>query len=230
MWRAVRGSTPILAPEKPLFQKVYGPFAALPHPPPAEMYPPANRLAHRHRPAAAGTDITLVGGRRGEFTRSKIAVNDLVVGVARDATADCAFRANDLLAFARDQHVTGSLLHAFSGHHQNRVAAERPRCSPRRPTQLGLVGDGRRRNAGGEPVAGGSPRSALSGRGGCRAGTARPLAGACRDARLPPRGGFDAADRSIGPLREAGVADWTAIARREHRVSFSISRRYALSS
>src|SRR5258708_2201716 len=77
---------------------------------------PTHVPPHRHRPAAAGTDITLVGGRRGEFTRSKIAVNDLVVGVACDATADCSLRADDLLAFACDQHVTGSLLHAFSAH------------------------------------------------------------------------------------------------------------------
>src|SRR2546430_14717980 len=33
----------------------------LPHPPPAEMNPPAKRFTHRHRPAAAGTDITLIG-------------------------------------------------------------------------------------------------------------------------------------------------------------------------
>jgi len=76
------------------------------------MNPPANRLAHRHRPAAAGTDITLVGGRKGGRTRSKIAVNDLVVGVAHDATADCALQADDILAFACNQHVTGSLLQA----------------------------------------------------------------------------------------------------------------------
>jgi hypothetical protein len=46
----------------------------------------------------------------------KIAVDDLVVGVARYATADCALWADDFLAFACDQHVTGSLAQAFSGH------------------------------------------------------------------------------------------------------------------
>src|SRR6516225_5317916 len=78
-----------------------------PHPPPAEMNPPANRLAHRHRSAAAGAEITLVVGRRGEFARSKITVNYLVIGVVRHATADCTLRTDDLLAFARNQHVTG---------------------------------------------------------------------------------------------------------------------------
>jgi hypothetical protein len=68
------------------------------------MNSPANRLAHRHRAAAAGTDITLVGVRRGGFTRSKIAVNDLIVGVAPQAAAERAFGANDLFAFACDQH------------------------------------------------------------------------------------------------------------------------------
>ena len=57
------------------------------------MNSPAKRLAHRHRPAAAGTDITLVGVRRGRFTRSKIAINDLIVGVPRQAAADRAFGA-----------------------------------------------------------------------------------------------------------------------------------------
>src|SRR6266851_3076982 len=102
------------------------------------------------------------------------------------------------------------------------MPAERPRCSPRRPTEPGLVGDGRRRNAGSELTAGGSLRrnSALTGRGGYRAGAARPLAEACRDALS--RGRLDAAGRAIGPLREAGVADGTGIARSEHRVSFSM--------
>src|SRR6516165_7058575 len=103
--RAVRGCAPISAPGTPWFRKESGPFAASPHPPPAEMNPPADRLTHRHRSTAAGAEITLVGGRRGEFTRSKIAVNDLVVGIARHATPDCALRADDLLAFARYQHV-----------------------------------------------------------------------------------------------------------------------------
>jgi hypothetical protein len=57
------------------------------------MHSPANRLVHCHRPAAAGTDITLVGVRRGRFTRSKIAINDLIVGVPRQAAADRAFGA-----------------------------------------------------------------------------------------------------------------------------------------
>jgi hypothetical protein len=35
----------------------------------------------------------------------EITVSDPVVGVARDATADCALRADDLLAFACDQHI-----------------------------------------------------------------------------------------------------------------------------
>ena len=69
------------------------------------MNSPAKRLAHRHRPAAAGTDITLVGVRRGRFTRSTIAINDLIVGVARQAAADRAFGADDLLACACDQHA-----------------------------------------------------------------------------------------------------------------------------
>jgi len=60
---------------------------------------------------------------------------------------------------------------------------------------------------------------------GWRAGATRRLAGACRDARLPSRGRFDAAGRWIGPLRGAGAADGAAIARSEHRVSFSMSRR-----
>jgi hypothetical protein len=58
----------------------------------------------------------LAGVRRGEFTRSKIAVNDLVVGVARDATTDCALWTDDLLAFACNQHVKGSLAHPFNEH------------------------------------------------------------------------------------------------------------------
>jgi hypothetical protein len=62
--------------------------------------------------------MMLVGGRRGDFVRSKIAVSDLVFGIARDATAGCALRADDLLAFVCDQHVTGSLLQAFGAHHQ----------------------------------------------------------------------------------------------------------------
>jgi hypothetical protein len=82
------------------------------------MNPPATRLAHRHGSAAAGAEITLVGGRRGEFARNKITVNYPVIGVARHATADCTLRTDDLLAFARDQHVTGSLLHTFTAQHQ----------------------------------------------------------------------------------------------------------------
>src|SRR5215468_918426 len=116
--RAVRGCAPKSAPGTPWFQRVSGPFAASSHPPPAKMNPPADRFTHRHRSTAAGAEITLVAGRRGEFARSKITVNDLVVGVARHATPDGALRADDLLAFARDQHVTGSLLHAFTAHHQ----------------------------------------------------------------------------------------------------------------
>jgi hypothetical protein len=38
----------------------------------------------------------------------KIAVDDLVVGVARYATADCALWADDFLAFACDQHGCGA--------------------------------------------------------------------------------------------------------------------------
>ena len=72
------------------------------------MNPPADRFTHRHGSAAAGAEITLVGGRRGEFTRSKITVNYLVIGVAGHATADCTLRTDDLLAFVRNQHVTGS--------------------------------------------------------------------------------------------------------------------------
>jgi hypothetical protein len=48
----------------------------------------------------------------------KIAVNDPIVGVAPDATADGALWAYNLLAFARDQHFTGFLLHAVSVDHQ----------------------------------------------------------------------------------------------------------------
>src|SRR5215471_8888348 len=151
--RAVRGCTPISAPENPWFQKVSGPLAALPDPPPAEMNPPANRVAHRHRPAAAGTEIALLDGRRGEFTRSKIAVGDLVVGVVRDAAADCALRADDLLAFACDQHVRLPCCRRFTARSIKPSAAERPGCSPRRPTELGSAGGGRRRNAGSEPAA-----------------------------------------------------------------------------
>src|SRR6516165_384158 len=134
--RAVRGCAPISAPGTAWFQKASGPFAASPHPPPAEMNPPANRLAHRHRSAAAGAEITLVVGRRGEFARSKITVKYLVVGVARHATADCTLRTDDLLAFARNQHV----------------------CSLLRPAHLDLVGDGRRRSVGSKLAAGGFPR------------------------------------------------------------------------
>ena len=60
----------------------------------------------------------LVGGRRREFARSKITVNYLVIGVARHATADCTLRTDDLLAFVRNHHVTGSLLHAFRAREQ----------------------------------------------------------------------------------------------------------------
>jgi hypothetical protein len=84
------------------------------------MNPPADRFTPRHRSAAAGAEVTLVGGRRGEFARSKITVNYLVIGVARHATADCTLWTHDLLAFARNQHVTGSLLHAFTAHHQTK--------------------------------------------------------------------------------------------------------------
>ena len=69
------------------------------------MHSPTNRFAHRHRPAAAGTDITLVGVRIGRFTCSKIAINDLIVGVARQAATDCAFGTDDLFTFACDQHA-----------------------------------------------------------------------------------------------------------------------------
>jgi len=62
--------------------------------------------------------------------RSKIAVDDLVVGIACDATANCALRANDLLAFARDQHVTGSLLHAVS--ERDQIAWQRSGLAVRR--------------------------------------------------------------------------------------------------
>ena len=116
--RAVRVCAPISVPGTPWFQKASGPFAALPHPTPAEMNPPANRLTHRHRPAAAGAEITLVGRRRGEFARRKITVNYPVIGVARHATADCTLRTDDLLAFVRNHHVTGSLLHAFRAREQ----------------------------------------------------------------------------------------------------------------
>src|SRR5215831_8076367 len=51
----------------------------------------------------------------------------------------------------------------------------RPRRSPRRPNETGLVDNGRGRNGGNEPPAGGSPRrmSAPAGRGRCRARAAR---------------------------------------------------------
>src|SRR6516162_7106464 len=149
--RAVRGCAPISAPGTPWFQKASGPFAALPDPPPAEMNPPANRLTHRHRSAAAGAEITLVGRRRGEFARSKITVNDLVVGVARHATADRTLRTDDLLA-SRAISMSGFLPAGVLARTIKPSAAERPRCSPRRPTELGLVGGGRRRKAGSEPA------------------------------------------------------------------------------
>src|SRR5689334_14014846 len=95
---------PKSALEKPWSQKASGLVAALSHPPPTEMHSPANRLAHRHRPAAAGTEITLVGVRKGGFTCSKIAINDLIVGDPRQAAADSAFGADDLFTFACDQH------------------------------------------------------------------------------------------------------------------------------
>src|SRR5215470_19502841 len=98
MSRAVRGCVLISAPENPWFQRASGPFAASSHPPPAKMNPPADRFTHRHMSTAAGAEITLVAGRRGEFARSKITVNDLVVGVARHATPDGALREDDVLA------------------------------------------------------------------------------------------------------------------------------------
>src|SRR5215471_6938268 len=169
--RAVRGCTPISAPENPWFQKVSGPLAALPDPPPAEMNPPANRVAHRHRPAAAGTEIALLDGRRKEFARSKITVGDLVVGVARDAAADCALRADDLLAFACDQHVRVPCCRRFSTLHQTEcsraawlfaAATHRTRFGWRRAALECRKGTG----------SGGAPRrtSALVGCGGSRAG------------------------------------------------------------
>ena len=91
--------------EKPWSQKASGLVAASSHPPPAEVNSPAKRLAHRHRPAAAGTDITLVSVRRGRFTRSKIAINDMIVGIPSQAAEDRAFGADDLFACACDQHA-----------------------------------------------------------------------------------------------------------------------------
>jgi hypothetical protein len=118
--RAVRGCAPVSVSGTPWFQQASGPFAALPHPPPAEVNPPTDRLTHRYRATAAGTDIVLVCRRRGEFARSKITVDDLVVGVSGHATADCTLRTDDLLAFTRDQHVTGPCCMPFTAHHQTK--------------------------------------------------------------------------------------------------------------
>src|SRR6516165_8311021 len=91
-----------------------------------------------------------------------------------------------------------SLLHAFPAPHQT----ERPFRSLLGPTGLGLVEDGRRRNAGKDPVTGrislpdfgaGRPRWVL------RPGKTRPLSEACRDASLPSRGNFVFAGRSLEP-------------------------------
>jgi len=81
----------------------------------APLYTPAAlsviRFAQEHFPGLPQvacfdtTFHTLVGVRRGRFTRSKIAINDLIVGVARQAAADRAFGADDLFAFASDQHA-----------------------------------------------------------------------------------------------------------------------------
>src|SRR6516164_11242572 len=97
----------------------------------------------------------------------------------------------------------------------------RLRYSLRRPVELGLAGpglvdDARRGNAGSEPPTEGSPHrmSTPAGRGGCRAGTARPLAGAGRGAGLPSRGNVAFAGRSIALARGAGIAN--GIARSEH--------------
>jgi len=65
--------------------------------------------------------------------------------------------------------------------------------------------------------------SAPAGRGRCRARAARLFAGACRDARLASGANFAVAGRSTGRSRGAKLAN--GIARNEHRVSFSMSRR-----
>jgi hypothetical protein len=173
MSQAVRGCAPISAAETPWFQKASGPFAASRHPAPAEMNPPADRLTHRHRSAAAGAEITLVGGRRAEFARHKIAVNDLVDGVAPPPLGDPRLSPlNRRFHRPRARSAChGFLLLAFTAHHQ----IERPRRSLRRPTELDLVGDGRRGSVGSKLAAGGSlrRRSTPAGRG-CRVGAARP--------------------------------------------------------
>jgi hypothetical protein len=63
-------------------------------------------LSHRYRPLTATTDVTLVAKRNAGFEHGKVAVSDLVIRVARHATADCTLRTDDLLAFARNQHVS----------------------------------------------------------------------------------------------------------------------------
>src|SRR6516165_2549548 len=104
----------------PLVQKASGPFAASRHPAPAEMNPPADRLTHRHRSAAAGAEITLVGGRRAEFARHKIAVNDLVDGVAPPPLGDPRLSPlNRRFHRPRARSAChGFLLLAFTAHHQ----------------------------------------------------------------------------------------------------------------
>src|SRR5215471_3550432 len=89
-------------------------------------------------------------------TSGHVSILGILVDVPQTSTNWRRRSETVLLAIARDQHLTGSLLHAFSAS-PNRLAAERPRCAPRRPTELGLVGDGRR-DAGSEPAAGGSAR------------------------------------------------------------------------
>src|SRR5262249_52409898 len=69
------------------------------------MKPPAKLLSHRHRSLTARTHVTLGVWRNASFEHSKVTVDDIVVGVARDATADCALWTNNLLAFACDQHI-----------------------------------------------------------------------------------------------------------------------------
>jgi len=215
--RELSEAASISVPEKPWFEKLSGPFAALPDPTPAEMNPPASRLTHRDRPAAAGTDITLVGGRRGEFTHSKITVNDLVVGVARDAAADCALRTDDLLAFARDQHerIPWRMCSARTIKPSGSRAASLFAAASR-PSGFWFATGGAKTPA--ACRSGGSSRrdSALTGRNECRTGPARRLAAAGRDARLPSRGSFNDRGRSVGPSHMTGVADGAEIARREH--------------
>ena len=82
------------------------------------MSPPADRLTYRQRPAAVGTEITLLGGRREELARSNITVNDLVVGVARHVTADCSVE-QTISSLSRTISMSRvPSWHAFSAHHQ----------------------------------------------------------------------------------------------------------------